>query len=89
MKKTLASLAAVAAIGAAALTTTGTAAEARWWGAGWGPGPYVAGAVVGGAIVAAATAPGRYYYTPYGVNPYYGPVCQQVWNGYYWYRSCY
>jgi len=44
-----------------------------------------AGALVGGAVAAAATAP--YYYGPYG--PYYGPACRPVWNGYYWVRGCY
>jgi hypothetical protein len=88
MRKVLTSLVAVAAIGGAAVATSGTA-EARWW----GPGPFVAGAVVGGAVAAAATAPYYYggygpygYYRPYA---YYAPVCPRVWNGYYWVRSCY
>jgi len=85
MKKTLTALVAAAAIGAGAIGLSSTA-EARWYGPGWryGPGPFVAGALVGGAIAAAATAP---YYSPYG--PYYGPACQRVWNGYYWVRACY
>jgi hypothetical protein len=58
---------------------------------GWGPGPFVAGALVGGAIAAGAYAP-YYYgygpYYPYGPYPYaYG--CRRVWNGYYWVRTCY
>ena len=88
MKKILTSLLAVTAIGAAAVGMSSTA-EAHWYGPGWGhgygPGPFVAGAIVGGAVAAAATAP--YYYAPYG--PYYGPPCPRVWNGYYWVRSCY
>jgi hypothetical protein len=87
MKKLLTSLVAVAAIGAAAVGLSSTA-EAHWFGPGWGygPGPFVAGAIVGGAVAAAATAP-YYYNGPYA--PYYGPACRPVWNGYYWVRGCY
>jgi hypothetical protein len=93
MRKILTALVAVATVGAAAVATSG-AAEARWWGPGWGPAPFVAGAVVGGAFAAAATAP--YYYGGYGPSPYYyrpyayyGAGCSPVWNGYYWVRTCY
>jgi hypothetical protein len=90
MRKILTGLVAAAAIGTAAIATSGTA-EARWW----GPGPFVAGAVVGGAFAAAAAAPYYYgpgpygyYYRPYAYS-YYGPGCGRVWNGYYWVRACY
>ena len=90
MKKLLTSFAAVAAIGAAAVGLPGTA-EAHWHGPGWGPAPFVAGAIVGGAVAAAATAP--YYYAPYNgpyaYYGYYGPACRNVWNGSYWARACY
>jgi hypothetical protein len=56
MKKILTSLAALAAIGAAAVGTS-SAAEAHGWGPGWGPGPFIAGALIGGAVAAEATAP--------------------------------
>jgi hypothetical protein len=88
MRKILTALVAVTAIGTAAVATSSTA-EARWW----GPGPFIAGAVVGGAVAAAATAPYYYggygpygYYRPYA---YYAPACPRVWNGYYWIRTCY
>lgn len=82
MKKILTTVAAVTAVGLAAVSLSSTA-EARWW----GPGPFVAGAVVGGAVAAAAARP--YYYYPYGPYAYYGPACQRVWNGYNWVRACY
>ncbi len=87
MRKILTALVTVAAIGATTVAMSSTA-EARWWGPGWGwgPGPFVAGVVVGGAV-AAATAP--YYYRPYAPYPYYGPGCRSVWNGYAWVRACY
>ena len=91
MKKLLTSLAAVAAIGAVAVGFSSTA-EAHWYRPGWGPGPFIAGAVVGGAVAAAATAPYYYggpYYGPYAYSGYYGPACRNVWNGYYWTRACY
>jgi len=92
MKKLLTGLAAAAVIGAGAVGLSSTA-EAHWYGPGWGPGPFIAGALVGGAVAAAATAPYYYgpgpYYAPYGPYPYYGPACRRVWNGYYWVRSCY
>jgi hypothetical protein len=79
----------VAVIGVAALATSSTA-DARWGGRGgwgWGPGPFVAGALVGGAL-AAPYYYGGYY--PYGPYPYpYGPGCRRVWNGYAWMRACY
>lgn len=88
MKKIVTCLVAAGAIGAAAVATSGTA-EARWW----GPGPFVAGAVVGGAVAAAAAAPYYYGYGPYGYyyRPYgyYAPACGRVWNGYYWVNTCY
>jgi hypothetical protein len=85
MKKILTGVVVAAAVGAAAVGMSSTAEAHRFgphWG--WGPGPFIAGAVVGGAVAAAATAP--YYYAPYG--PYYGPVCRRVWNGYYWVPAC-
>lgn len=88
MKKILTSLAAVAVIGAAAVGMSSTA-EAHWYGPGWGPGPFVAGAIVGGAVAAAATAPYYRPYGPYAYYGYYGPACGRVWNGYYWVRACY
>ena len=81
MKKTLAVLATVAALGAAVTTP----AEAHWRGGGWGPG-------IGFGLVAGAFAAGAYgaygpygYYEPrygfgpryrrvyYAPRPYYGP----------------
>jgi hypothetical protein len=87
MKKLLTSLVAVAAIGASAVGLSSTA-EAHWFGPGWGygPAPFVAGAIVAGSVAAAATAP---YYYGYGPYPYYGPGCRTVWNGYNWVRACY
>jgi hypothetical protein len=100
MRKFLSVLIAVAALGVAAVATSGTA-EARWgygwhggWGWrggwGWGPGPWIAGAAVGAAIAA------PYYYGGYGgYGPYYpygygyGYGCRRAWNGYYWVRACY
>jgi hypothetical protein len=55
---------------------------ARGWG--WGPGPFVAGAVAG-PVVGGAVAAAPYY--PNGPYGYYG--CRPVWNGAYWVRSCY
>jgi hypothetical protein len=85
MRKLLAS--AVAAIGAGAVGLSSTA-EAHWYGPGWGwgPAPFVASAIVGGAVAAAATAP---YYQPYRYYGYYAPACQPVWKGYNWVRACY
>jgi hypothetical protein len=46
----------------------------RGWGGGWG-GPFVAGAVVGGALAAAPYYGGGYYYgAPYGYGPPPGPA---------------
>jgi hypothetical protein len=101
MKKIFTAAALAVTLGVAALATS-SPADAWWrggWGWGWrgccwGPGPWVAGAVVGGAAVGAAVAASRPYYYggyyyPYGPNPYYGPGCRRVWNGYYWVRACY
>jgi hypothetical protein len=84
MRKILTGLVAVAALGAAAVVPSSTA-EARWWGRGWGwgPGPFFAGAVIGGGLA----APYYYGYYPYGPYPYYR--CRPVWNGYAWARGCY
>ena len=68
MRKTLAVLGTVAAVGAAAITAP-EPAEARGWG--WG-GPGLAFGLAAGAITAgalAATSP--YYYGPYGYGGYY------------------
>jgi hypothetical protein len=86
MRKILTALIAVAALGAAAVATSSTA-EARWWGGwGWGPGPFFAGAVIGGALAAPYYYRGYYPYGPYGGYPYYR--CRPVWNGYGWVRGC-
>jgi hypothetical protein len=96
MKKILTVLVAVAAIGMAALATSSTA-EARWgWGGGWGwrgggwgwGGPFVAGAIVGGALAASPYYGGYYGYYPYRAYPYYYG-CRRVWNGWAWVSSCY
>jgi hypothetical protein len=97
MRKFLSVLIAVAALGVAAVATSGTA-EARWgygwhggWGWrggwGWGPGPWIAGAAVGAAIAAPYYYGGYGPYYPYG--PGYGYGCRRAWNGYYWVRACY
>ncbi len=70
MKKTVAVLATVAAVGTAAVAAP-SPAEAHWRG-GIGPGlafGLAAGAITAGAL--AATSP--YYYGPYGYSGYYGP----------------
>jgi hypothetical protein len=97
MKKILTAIFAVVVIGTAALATAGSA-EARWYGRGgwgggwgwrggyWGPGPFFAGAVVGGALAAPYYYGGGYY--PYAPYPYYGPGCRRYWNGYAWVRGC-
>jgi hypothetical protein len=93
MKKVVTALIAVAALGAAALVTAGSA-EARWgWGGrgwGWGPGPVVGG-FVAGALVGSALAAPYYYPYGYGYGPYpYGPCAWRTyWNGYRWVRACY
>jgi hypothetical protein len=103
MRKILTALVAALAIGTAALATSSTA-DARWGGGGWGwrgggwgwrgggwgwGGPFVAGAIVGGALAApywyGYGGYGPYY--PYGAYPYYG--CRPVWNGWAWVRACY
>jgi hypothetical protein len=90
MRKFLTALVAVLAIGATTLAMTSPASAWRG-GWGWGPGPFIAGAVVGGALAAGLAAPYPYYgyspYSPYG--PYYGYGCRPVWNGYYWVTACY
>ena len=58
MKKTLASLVAVATI-AVTLAATATDASAYWRGRGWGWGPRVAAGVIGGAVVASAIIASR------------------------------
>jgi len=68
MKKTVAIVATVAALGTAAVTSP---AEAHWRGGGWGPGigfGLVAGALAAGAV--GAYGPYGYYGPGYG---YYGP----------------
>jgi hypothetical protein len=88
MRKIVTAFVAALALGVAAVGTSSTADA--WWGPrwGWGPGPFVAGAIVGGAVAGAVAAP--YYYRPYGpYYPYYGPGCRRVWNGYNWVRACY
>ena len=67
MRKTLAILGTVAAVGAAAITAPAPA-EARGWG--WG-GPGIAFGLAAGALTAGAIAASRPYYGPYGY--YYGP----------------
>jgi hypothetical protein len=67
MKRTLAVLATVGAVGAAAMTAPAPA-EAHDIGPGLAFG-LAAGAITAGAI--AATGP--YYYGPYGYDSYYGP----------------
>jgi hypothetical protein len=61
------------------------------WGWGWGPGAVVGG-VIAGAVVGSAIASRPYYhpygYYGYGPNPYYGPPCSRVWNGYAWVPAC-
>jgi hypothetical protein len=66
MRKTLAVLVTVAAVGATAITAPAPA-EARGWG--WG-GPGLAFGLAAGAVTAGAIAASRPYYGPYG---YYGP----------------
>jgi len=90
MRKILTAVAIAATLGLTALATSSPADA--WWRGGWGwrggwwgPGPFVAGAVVGGALAAAP----YYGYYPYGPYPYYGPGCRRVWNGYAWVRACY
>jgi len=98
MRKSLTALVAIAAIGVAPLATSSTA-DARYgggwgrgggygWRGGWGwcPGPFVAGALIGGAIAAPYYYGYRPYY-PYGPYPY-GPGCRRVWNGYAWVPAC-
>lgn len=70
MKKTLAILVTVAALGAAVATP----AEAHWRGGGWGPG-------IGFGLMAGALAAGAYgAYGPYGYSePYYGPRYRRVY----------
>lgn len=94
MRKILTAVAVIATLGLTALATS-SPADAWWrggWGGGgwgwrggccWGPGPFVAGAVVGGALAAPYYYRGGYPYGPYG---YYG--CRRVWNGYYWTGGC-
>ncbi len=75
MKKTLASLVAVATI-AVTLAATATDASAYWRGRGWGPG--IAAGVIGGAVVASAiiaSRPPGYVVYPSYAQPVYGPGC--------------
>jgi hypothetical protein len=103
MRKILTALVAAASISAAAIAVS-SPADAYWrggggwhggYGGGWrggywgGPGPFIAGALIGGALAA------PYYYRPYGYGyyPYGGPygapcVWRRVWNGYGWARAC-
>jgi hypothetical protein len=67
MRKTLAVLGTVAAVGAATISAPAPA-EARGWG--WG-GPGIAFGLAAGALTAGAIAASRPYYGPYGY--YYGP----------------
>jgi hypothetical protein len=99
MKKILTALVAALAIGAMAVATSSTA-DARWYGGGWGwrgggwgwgwGAPFVAGAVIGGALAAAPYYSGYYGYYPQGY-PYYPGYygCRRVWNGWAWVRACY
>ena len=90
MRKLLTALVAAASIGAAAIATS-SSAEAWRGGWGWGPGAVVGG-VIAGAVVGSAIASRPYYYPygyyGYGPNPYYGPPCGRVWNGYAWVPAC-
>jgi hypothetical protein len=89
MRKFLTALVAVLAIGATTLAMS-SPASAQWRGGwGWGPGPFLGGALLGGALAAGMAAPYYNYgpYYPYG--PYYGYGCRRVWNGYYWVTACY
>src|SRR5215469_8048603 len=87
MRKFLTALVATGSISAAAIATSSNA-EAGW---GWGPGAVVGG-VIAGAVVGSAIASRPYYYPygyyGYGPNPYYGPPCGRVWNGYVWVPAC-
>ena len=77
MKKTLASLVAVATI-AVTLAATATDASAYWRGRGWGWGPGIAAGVIGGAVVAGAiiaSRPPGYVVYPSYAQPVYGPGC--------------
>ena len=93
MRKLLTALVAAASIGAAAIATSSSAEAWRGggWGWGWGPGAVVGG-VIAGAVVGSAIASRPYYYPygyyGYGPNPYYGPPCGRVWNGYAWVPAC-
>ena len=44
------------------------------------------------AVVGSAIASRPYYYPygyyGYGPNPYYGPPCARLWNGYAWVPAC-
>ena len=93
MRKILTALVAAAAVASAAVATSSTA-DARWYGRGWGPGPFFWGGLAAGAVVGGALAAPYYYgggYYPYAPYPYYGPGpgCRRVWNGYGWVRACY
>jgi hypothetical protein len=74
MKKTLAVLATVGALGAATVAAPAPA-EAHWRGGGIGPG--LAFGLAAGALTAGAIASSPYYYGPgygyYGGPAYYGP----------------
>ena len=92
MRKLLTALVAAGSIGAAAIATSSSAEAWRGgWGWGWGPGAVVGG-VIAGAVVGSAIASRPYYYPygyyGYGPNPYYGPPCGRVWNGYAWVPAC-
>ena len=92
MRSLLTALVAAASIGAAAIATSSSAEAWRGgWGWGWGPGAVVGG-VIAGAVIGSAIASRPYYYPygyyGYGPNPYYGPPCGRVWNGYAWVPAC-
>jgi len=94
MKKVLTAIVIAATLGLTALATSSPASA--WWRGGWGwrgccwgPGPFVAGAVVGAGAAAWAYRPYYYGYYPYGPYPYGYYGCRRVWNGYAWVSACY
>ena len=90
MRKFLTALVAVLAIGATTLAMS-SPALAQWRGGwGWGPGPFLGGALLGGALAAGLASPYYYSYGPYyPYGPYYGYGCRRVGNGYYRVTACY
>src|SRR5215831_1493093 len=90
MRKILTAFVVAASISAAAIATS---SDALAWRGGWGWGPgAVVGGVIAGAVIGSAIASRPYYYPygyyGYGPNPYYGPPCGRVWNGYAWVPAC-